>query len=111
MENLHLVRFNHLCWLPDERDALIDRALEIHMTSRCKLKIDTAQFNMLGIRTKPRKCRRLADANDKDAGSHPMADIQSDVEIGSDFDQSSSDDDTLMRIFEWSSDEEFEGFE
>ncbi|KAK6191091.1 hypothetical protein SNE40_002837 [Patella caerulea] len=56
MENLLLIRVNHLSWTAEERDMIIETALDIYLTKKRKTKIDQTKFNLLlGIRQKTKK--------------------------------------------------------
>lgn len=66
MEDLLLIKINHLSWTPAERDEIIDMALNKYMAKRRKLRIDNTPFNLLGLAQAGQK--RKHHDSDSDSG-------------------------------------------
>lgn len=44
-----MIKVNHLAWSPEDREELIESALEEYMSSRRKLRLTSTKFSMLDI--------------------------------------------------------------
>ena len=102
MENLMIIKVNHLTWSPEERDEIIERALEIYMQKkRRKMKLDVTPFNMIGVVQGKKK--RISSSESENESSSSGSDVvveqhSDEAEIGWPLEasQSQSDDHDLF---------------
>ena len=74
MGNLLIIKVNHLTWPPEERDEIIERALEIYMQKkRRKLKLDVTPFNMIGVVQGKKK--RISSSESENESSSSGSDV------------------------------------
>ena len=93
MENLLLIKANHLAWSDTERSEIIEDALNKHMKTKRKLQIDSTAFNMLGVPVPKRQKLEVDDELAK-ADSGPQSEPEY-MEESSPSDESDDDDDEL----------------
>lgn len=108
MDDLLLVKVNNLSWTVQERDEIIDMALENYMKTRRKLQIDTTPFRLLGV---DRKRRRNAASDDLESDTDQPTGVlqQQDDSDNDDIDNSPTNDNSASSSE--SSDDEYDPVE